>query len=95
VKTFIAGKLASMSGSIGDSDGVVYGANIAEWLPGLGPEMVGHNMPLISLHVRKAFEEYCAYLRTEGIHAVEAAMGAPATGGGAGGAGGDMDAGLP
>lgn len=94
VKGFIANKLSSMSGQVGDQDGMVHEANIAEWLPGLGPEMVGHNFPLIDLHVRRAFNEYCDFLRAQGIGAIESAMGTPARGG-SGGGGGDMDAGLP
>lgn len=78
IKTTIAGQLAGMTASVAPPHGIVEEANIAEWLPGLGPDMVGHNLPLITLHIRKAFTDFCGHLRESGIHAIETAVGLPA-----------------
>jgi hypothetical protein len=78
IKQTIAGQLQGMTAAVAPPAGIIEEANIAEWLPGLGPDMVGHNMPLIVLHVRKAFSDFCGHLREEGIWAIQAAVGRPA-----------------
>ncbi len=75
IKQTIAGQLQGMTASVAPPAGIIEEANIADWLPGLGPEMVGHNLPLITLHVRKAFTDFCTFLRQEGISAVGTAVG--------------------
>jgi hypothetical protein len=75
IKGTIAGQLTAMAASVAAPNGVIEAANIAEWLPGLGPDMAGHNFPLITLRVRNAFTEFCAHLRSVGISAIAAAVG--------------------